>query len=46
MEIKRLLQKIKLNIELRKYLKRLKDNCEVTGVYKDYRSGLTIKKIN
>lgn len=22
------------------------NNCEVTGVYNDYRSGLTIRKIN
>lgn len=26
--------------------KDIKNNCEVTGVYNDYRSGLTIKKIN
>ena len=46
MYLKRLLQKIKLNIELKKFDKHIKDYCEVTGVYNDYRSGLTIKKIN
>ena len=46
MYLKRLLQKIKLNIELRKFDKHINDYCEVTGIYADKRSGLTIKKIN
>ena len=36
----------KCNEELERYCKHIKDSCKVTGVYNDYRSGLTIKKIN
>ena len=36
----------KCNEELERYCKHIKDSCEVTGIYADKRSGLTIKKIN
>ena len=46
LHFKRLLRKIEKNIELRKLDKYINDYCEVTGIYANKRSGLTIKKIN